>query len=79
MVHNRTKSRLRSDLLMSEVDKQYLTADQVLEIVPVARGTLYQYTSKGKIPHYKLGNRLVFERSEILAWLKSKRRSYGDG
>lgn len=33
-------------------------------------GTLYNKTSKGKIPHKKRGNRLYFNPHEILNWIE---------
>lgn len=36
--------------------------------------TVYNYTSKGLIPHHKKGKKLLFLKSEIDAWLKSGRK-----
>lgn len=43
-----------------------LTADQVAEILSVPIETLYQWTSRGKIAHFKISRRMIrFRRSDI--------------
>ena len=36
--------------------------------------TIYKMTSQRKIPHFKNGKRLLFKKSEILAWLEKDRQ-----
>ncbi len=54
--------------------KIYLTIDELLRLLPLAKATIYRYTSEGRIPHIKVGSRLMFKRSEIIAWLDGKHR-----
>ena len=56
-----------------EKQDELLTLDELLRLIPLARGTIYRYTSRGMIPYMKLGNRLVFRKSEIDDWLEAKR------
>ena len=46
-----------------------MTADQVAEFIGVDRKTVYEYANRRKIPHRRLGKRLLFSRSAIVAWL----------
>jgi len=46
--------------------KKLLTAEQV------ARGTIYQWTHAGYIPHCKFGKKLKFSKEKVLRWLKKK-------
>jgi excisionase family DNA binding protein len=59
----------QTEIIRSD-DAEYLTLDEVVRVLPLAKGTLYRYTSKGQIPHYKVGGRLVFDKEEIHAWIR---------
>ena len=65
--------------IQEELDKNNLTITQIeppcnieeaTDFVGVALGTMYEYTSKRIIPHYKKGKRLFFFKSELSEWLK---------
>jgi predicted DNA-binding transcriptional regulator AlpA len=47
-----------------------LTIEEVLEIVPVTRGTLYRMEKQKKFPesHYISENRRVWFEDEVIAW-----------
>jgi excisionase family DNA binding protein len=55
-------------------DKEYLTVDEVLTLLPFSKGTLYQYTSRGQIPYLKLGKHLMFKHEDIRLWLETHRQ-----
>lgn len=48
-----------------------LSADQVAELLHVDRKTVDQAAQRGDIPHQRLGGRLLFERSTVLARLRT--------
>jgi excisionase family DNA binding protein len=50
-----------------------LTIDELCDLLKVEPATIYQMTYRGKIPHYKIANRLRFRQSEILAWIDNQR------
>ena len=50
-----------------------LTIDDLCKLLKVEPGTIYQLTYKGKLPHYKIANRLRFRQSEILSWIEEQR------
>jgi len=50
-----------------------LTIDELCDILKVEPATIYQLTYRGKIPHYKITNRLRFRQSEILSWIEEQR------
>lgn len=52
---------------MNENDET-LTVEQACELLGVRKNTLYQYTSKKKIPFSKPAGKLYFKRSELIAW-----------
>jgi len=50
-----------------------LTIDELCDLLKVEPRTIYQLTYRGKIPHYKITNRLRFRQSEILSWIEEQR------
>jgi excisionase family DNA binding protein len=46
-----------------------MTADEVAAYLRVNRKTVYEYAGSGVIPCRRIGRRLVFSRSAIVAWL----------
>ena len=61
--------------------REGMSADEVAEFLGLNRKTVYEYASRGHIPHQRLGKRLVFSRSALVAWLGTwcvqKRRESG--
>ena len=49
-----------------------LCADDVAAWLKVDRKTIYNAASRGKIPHQRLGKRLLFSRAALVAWLGSE-------
>ncbi len=54
-------------------EKDYLNIDEASKLLSLSKKTLHNFTSQGKIPHFKKGNRLYFERTKLLEWLTSER------
>ena len=54
--------------------KESWTVNDVALFLGVKSSTIYQYTSKKKIPHYKLGKNVLFKPKEIQAWLNDNKR-----
>jgi excisionase family DNA binding protein len=54
--------------------KQFLTVSELREYLPEnpSESTIYCWTSAKKIPFQKHGKKLIFVRSEIDKWLKSR-------
>src|SRR5262249_9985023 len=50
-----------------------LTIEELCDLLKVEHKTIYQLTYRGKIPHYKITNRLRFRQSEILSWIEEQR------
>ena len=59
----------------TENDLDLMDVDEVAAMVRLRKGTIYRYTSERRIPYFKIGNRVVFNRSDITAWLVERRRS----
>jgi len=55
-------------------EEVFMTIGETAEYHGVVKSTLYQLTSKRKIPHYKpTGNRLYFKRSNLEQWVLDHR------
>ena len=46
-----------------------MSADEVAAFLGVDRNTVYEQANSGHIPHRRLGRRLLFLRSAIVAWM----------
>lgn len=49
---------------------EILNIQQVSEFLHLAVASIYEKTSQKQIPHFKKGNRLYFNRTEIEAWIQ---------
>jgi excisionase family DNA binding protein len=54
-----------------------LTIDELCGLLKLEPQTIYQLTYRGKIPHYKIANRLRFRLSEILEWIEKHKVAKG--
>ncbi len=52
------------------MDEDVLTYEQAARVLNIKLGTLYALVSQNRVPHVRLGRRLVrFSRSELQTWL----------
>lgn len=51
-----------------------LTIDEAVSYLKLSKSTLYGYTSKGIMPHFKQGKRVLFRKSQLDQWLNEKQR-----
>lgn len=56
---------------------QFVSWDEILGKVPVTKRTLERYVMNGKLPAYKLDGKIVFNLTDVEAFLK--RRGIGSG
>jgi excisionase family DNA binding protein len=55
------------------IASDYLSVNEMAEILKMSTSHIYTLTSKKKIPHIKmLGKKVLFDKNEIKSWLKSK-------
>lgn len=66
----------RLDSMEKKIDgilNSTLTIEQVAEYTGLSKGTILNMTSSRRIPHYKRGKFLFFDRDEIDAWIREKK------
>jgi excisionase family DNA binding protein len=49
-----------------------MTADEVARLLRLDRKTVYDAAGRGRMPHRRIGKRLVFSRAALLDWLACK-------
>lgn len=54
-------------------DESLMTLQEVAEYLRLSEDVVYQMVRAGEIPGFKIGKQWRFRRSEIDAWLESKR------
>jgi excisionase family DNA binding protein len=65
--------------LRAPTEREVMDADQVAAFLGVDRKTVYDYAGRGEIPHRRLGKRLLFSRSAIVAWLGACKAASKEG
>jgi excisionase family DNA binding protein len=66
LLDERERHKKNTDTLMN--------VQEAAALLNLAVATLYEKTSERIIPHYKHGKKLLFKKSELLAWIESTRR-----
>ena len=51
-----------------------ISATEVAELLGLSRNSVYYAVTRGEIPHRRVGRRIIFSRSAIMAWLGSQER-----
>src|SRR5689334_22491020 len=54
-------------------DHVLLNVQEAAALLNIAVATLYGKTSDRLIPHYKHGKKLMFKKSELIAWVETRR------
>lgn len=57
----------------------WMNVDQASHYLGIPKQSLYKLTSAKAIPHAKPGNRLLFKREDLDAWLEEHREGPVDG
>jgi len=53
---------------------QFLTVEEVAELLRVSPRSIYDWVSQRQIPFHKAGRRTIFLLDEILAWTTERRQ-----
>jgi excisionase family DNA binding protein len=57
------------------VDKIFLTFIEAAQFLRLSKPTVERFVAEGKIPSYKVGKRRLFDRDELIEWVKSHREN----
>ncbi|MCY6957891.1 helix-turn-helix transcriptional regulator [Clostridium brassicae] len=50
------------------MEKRFLTAKEVAEMLGVAQSTVYNLKKEG-LPYFKIGGSIKFDKEEVLQWI----------
>jgi excisionase family DNA binding protein len=64
---------LKEERLASENNTTLLNIQEAAALLNLAVTTIYEKTSERSIPYYKHGKKIMFKKSELLAWVESRR------
>ena len=49
-----------------------LSREEVAKLLQINKVTLWRYTRENRIPHYRVGKKMLFKKSEVLEAIKVK-------
>jgi len=52
--------------------ERLISLKEALALIPISESTLYHYAAERKVPHYKVGSRLMFRESELADWIAAQ-------
>jgi excisionase family DNA binding protein len=55
------------------MDKKFMTLSDAMNLLSLSRQTINRFIARGEIPNYKVGKRRLFDRVELIEWVKSHR------
>ena len=53
------------------MEARFISAPEVVELLGISRSSVDRLTKSGKMPSYLVGDRRLFDKEEIIAWVKS--------
>ncbi len=74
IVKTNVREALAEQAQATVTSPKHADVDDASDHTGIPKATIYQLTSKRKIPHRKMGKRLVFDIQELDAWILSKKR-----
>lgn len=58
---------------MTMEEGKYMTAQQTSKFLQVSISTLTRFIKRNTIPSYKIANRRLFDKDELVEWVRTKR------
>lgn len=55
------------------MDRKYLRFPEAMDFLRLGRQTINRLIARKEIPNYKVGKLRIFDRDELIAWVKSHR------
>ena len=56
------------------MSKNYMSVEDAKGFLKLAKSTLYDYVHEKKIPHIKVGDRVMFDEIDLVTWMESKKK-----
>ena len=59
-------------------DLEVLTVAEVASLLRIGRNLAYEMIAEGRLPHVRIGHRIVVPRQQLMNWLEAECRSSDD-
>jgi excisionase family DNA binding protein len=60
------------------METEFLTLKEASKFLRISVATLNRFMREEKIPSYKVGGRRLFDKTELIEWVKEHRSSFSD-
>ncbi len=60
------------------METEFLTLKEVSKFLKISVATVNRFMREERFPSYKVGGRRLFDKAEIIAWVKSHKSSFRD-
>lgn len=60
------------------MESEFLTLKEAAKFLKIGVATLNRFLREEGIPSYKIGGRRLFEKNELVEWVKKHRSFFGD-
>jgi excisionase family DNA binding protein len=60
------------------MEREFLTSEEVLQVLRVSKPTLTRWVREGVLPVYRFGRQLRFPKDEFEAWVAAQRADRGN-
>ena len=57
------------------MNQKFMTFEETMEFLRLSRPTIDRMIVRGDIPSYKVGRRRLFDRDELIEWVKEHKNS----
>lgn len=55
------------------MENKFLDTNEAAKMLKISKSTLYKMVMNKSIPHYKIGNKNLFDENELVGFVKEKR------
>jgi len=55
------------------MDRRFITLSDAIKLLGLSRMTVNRFIYRGEIPAYKVGKRWLFDKEELIDWVKAHR------
>lgn len=59
------------------MEAEFLTLKEAANFLRITAATLNRVMRQGKLPSYKIGGRRLFDKAELIEWVRNHRSTFG--
>lgn len=73
LIKKSVQDALREAIALRENKSDLINIQEAAALLNLAVNTIYEKTSERSIPFYKHGKKIMFKKSELMAWVESRK------